>query len=426
MGHMKEMSSVLRNFESSVLPNLSSMESAKSEICTYLNDSKSAFDSVYNGMSQGWKDSNGQSVSASVSLVMNASERLSSSMASDLGNILSRCSEVGDVVSQINDKISEGSSLTPGHFVTKLWSSEYCANDQERIDQLNDEIEQLNNQGEAMLNAISLAAGGISLGISGNMTNGGSLGNYIDFASNYKFSTQEWLAANPIRHPYPYLASSVGCFVAGFVGSVAKLAEGIVDAGATIVADVVSLFGADSSGIVEFVKKDHVGDFIEGTIGNWEGYNPGAVSWGKTFGNIALTTAATLSLNPVALGAVATGHGGETSETVLEATDNLLLATGAGVAVGVAEYWGGKQYQSKKLKKLSSKAVTATSSPKVGPNLALPSGPTVSMPASGRTVIAVKDGYTLYSNGDVADPASNILGKLDIKDFAKWINTNSI
>lgn len=55
-------------------------------------------------------------------------------------------------------------------------------NDQSTIDSLNREISNLNLTGETLLDAIKNGMSGISLGIIGNMTNGGAIGSHNQFS----------------------------------------------------------------------------------------------------------------------------------------------------------------------------------------------------------------------------------------------------
>ena len=197
MANMNPLSPTLQSFKDTVLSSISSLQSAKEEIAQSLNEASTSFDSAYSGITQSITDEQGTAASNSLKLIMNATEVLKNSMQSDMGNILSECTKVGEIIAEIEAKIKEGEPLEPGFWdkvfneITKMFTNKWAENDQGRIDALNQEIDRLNRQGEAQLNAIAGASGAITLGIQGNMISGGTLGSYLAFSENYNFSREE-------------------------------------------------------------------------------------------------------------------------------------------------------------------------------------------------------------------------------------------
>ena len=197
MANMNPLSPTLQSFKDTVLSSISSLQSAKEEIVQSLNEASTSFDSAYSEITQSITDEQGTAASNSLKLIMNATEVLKNSMQSDMGNILSECTKVGEIIAEIEAKIKEGEPLEPGFWDnvvnerTKMVTNKWVENDQGRIDALNQEIDRLNRQGEAQLNAIAGASGAITLGIQGNMISGGTLGSYLAFSENYNFSREE-------------------------------------------------------------------------------------------------------------------------------------------------------------------------------------------------------------------------------------------
>ena len=165
---------------------------------------------------------------------------------------------------------------------------------------------------------------------------------------------------------------TVGAFAVGILETPFKLVEGVVDAGATLVADAVSLFGGDASGIVDFIEKDHVGDAVN-SVAPWIADYELARSIGNVAGELAVL-AVTAGSGSAALAAVkAVGNAGRTSETVLNITNgNLALATGAAIVVGLTDYKITRKLQGRVVKPKPTPSTPKPSSPDVAGHL--PSG----------------------------------------------------
>ena len=396
MANMNPLSPTLQSFKDTVLSSISSLQSAKEEIAQSLNEASTSFDSAYSGITQSITDEQGTAASNSLKLIMNATEVLKNSMQSDMGNILSECTKVGEIIAEIEAKIKEGEPLEPG-----FWDKVF--NDQGRIDALNQEIDRLNRQGEAQLNAIAGASGAITLGIQGNMISGGTLGSYLAFSENYNFSREEWEKENPVYTES--LLGQVGGFVVGLVETPLNIVEGLADTAALVAADVLAIVGADTSGIKNWIATDHVGNFVNDTLySGSDAYSTvrgagGAVSdfvFRKLLGQI-----------PVVRGVLAVSTAGRVAESTLASGADLGVATGGAVVGGVVDYlFTGK---------ISSNKTTTSDATQPLPSgetvQALPPGETpLGLPAAGQTTVKVlKDGNILLSNGDVVDKFGNIL-----------------
>ena len=105
MANMNPLSPTLQSFKDTVLSSISSLQSAKEEIAQSLNEASTSFDSAYSGITQSITDEQGTAASNSLKLIMNATEVLKNSMQSDMGNILSECTKVGEIIAEIEAKI---------------------------------------------------------------------------------------------------------------------------------------------------------------------------------------------------------------------------------------------------------------------------------------------------------------------------------
>ena len=419
MANMNPLSPTLQSFKDTVLSSISSLQSAKEEIAQSLNEASTSFDSAYSGITQSITDEQGTAASNSLKLIMNATEVLKNSMQSDMGNILSECTKVGEIIAEIEAKIKEGEPLEPGFWdkvfneITKMFTNKWAENDQGRIDALNQEIDRLNRQGEAQLNAIAGASGAITLGIQGNMISGGTLGSYLAFSENYNFSREEWEKENPVYTES--LLGQVGGFVVGLVETPLNIVEGLADTAALVAADVLAIVGADTSGIKNWIATDHVGNFVNDTL--YSGSDAYSTARGAGGAVSDFVFRKLLGQIPVVRWVLAVSTAGRVAESTLASGANLGVATVGGVVGGVVDYLLTGKMSS------NNNNTTSDATQPLSPGetvQALPSGKTVQalppgktplgLPAAGQTTVKVlKDGNILLSNGDVVDKFGNIL-----------------
>lgn len=188
---MCSLSPRLSKFNDAVGNSLSTLETNAQNIQNDLDGIYNLYQSALNGIIAGWNDDNSNSVKSALQLIMDAIVRLNNSVGSELLGVISKAKEVKKIIDEIIAKYAIGKNLTPRSYryekdaktgKTKKIVEE---NDQSTIDSLNREISNLNLTGETLLDAIKNGMSGISLGIIGNMTNGGAVGSHNQFSSNF-------------------------------------------------------------------------------------------------------------------------------------------------------------------------------------------------------------------------------------------------
>ena len=188
---MYSLSPRLSKFNDAVGNSLSTLETNAQNIQNDLDGIYNLYQSALNGIIAGWNDDNSKSVKAALQLIMNAIVRLNNSVGSELLGVISKAKEVKKIIDEIIAKCESGKNLTPRSYryekdaktgKTKKIVEE---NDQSEIDRLNREISNLNLTGKTLLDAIKNGMSGISLGIIGNMTNGGAIGSHNQFSNNF-------------------------------------------------------------------------------------------------------------------------------------------------------------------------------------------------------------------------------------------------
>lgn len=188
---MCSLSPRLSKFNDAVGNSLSTLETNAQNIQNDLDGIYNLYQSALNGIIAGWNDDNSNSVKSALQLIMDAIVRLNNSVGSELLGVISKAKEVKKIIDEIIAKYAIGKNLTPRSYryekdaktgKTKKIVEE---NDQSTIDSLNREISNLNLTGETLLDAIKNGMSGISLGIIGNMTNGGAVGSHNQFSNNF-------------------------------------------------------------------------------------------------------------------------------------------------------------------------------------------------------------------------------------------------
>lgn len=340
---MAELDSELAKFHSEIGPNIGTMKGSATTLKSDLTTSKGKYQQALSTITSAWKSSDSSGTKSLLQLLVDANERLETSVGSDLISGLDDCQTLDNLIGEILGFISKRNSLKPAETVTIDGKDEYHENNQKEIDELNKKIEFYNDQGKKLLAAIESGFSGVSLGIVGNIR-GGSLGNYSAYENSYKIEDYPEVVpggANGEGNEQGKLniLQQLGCGVVGAAEGVLKVGENIVDGALTLVGNVVTLGGLWKGG-ANFFKKvieyDVVGSGASvlgsAIAGSKEAYQN---SLGRKIGFFAGKTAGSIVAyaygGPLLLGLSAVG---DTSERALQNGDSLLGAGVKGVAMG--------------------------------------------------------------------------------------------
>lgn len=340
---MAELDSELAKFHSEIGPNIGTMKGSATTLKSDLTTSKGKYQQALSTITSAWKSSDSSGTKSLLQLLVDANERLETSVGSDLISGLDDCQTLDNLIGEILGFISKRNSLKPAETVTIDGKDEYHENNQKEIDELNKKIEFYNDQGKKLLAAIESGFSGVSLGIVGNIR-GGSLGNYSAYENSYKIEDYEEVVpggANGEGNEQGKLniLQQLGCGVVGAAEGVLKVGENIVDGALTLVGNVVTLGGLWKGG-ANFFKKvieyDVVGSGASvlgsAIAGSKEAYqNSLGRKIGFTAGEIVGSTVAVAYGGPLLLAASTMGA---TSERSLQNGDSLLKAGVKGAAVG--------------------------------------------------------------------------------------------
>lgn len=380
---LQGFSQLVYNFDSQLFPSVGALKSSCTSISGTVSGSKNSMSSAASGVASGWSSEAGVSVkSALQNPIIEGLNRIETSMNGSLLSIIGKIDALGSPVGEIKNMISTANTLKEGEW--KEWTSifgvkhkSYEKNDDDLIEKYYNSIKNACSDVESSINSLA-SASSESLGIVGNICGGTPLGSYnaMDLSG---VNTDIAIAAinaesksGQEKSGFVKALGTVGAFAVGILETPFKLVEGVVDAGATLVADAVSLFGGDASGIVDFIEKDHVGDAVN-SVAPWIADYELARSIGNVAGELAVL-AVTAGSGSAALAAVkAVGNAGRTSETVLNITNgNLALATGAAIVVGLTDYKITRKLQGRVVKPKPTPSTPKPSSPDVAGHL--PSG----------------------------------------------------
>ena len=429
---LQGFSQLVYNFDSQLFPSVGALKSSCTSISGTVSGSKNSMSSAASGVASGWSSEAGVSVkSALQNPIIEGLNRIETSMNGSLLSIIGKIDALGAPVGEIKNMISTANTLKEGEW--KEWTSifgvkhkSYEKNDDDLIEKYYNSIKNACSDVESSINSLA-SASSESLGIVGNICGGTPLGSYnamdlsgvnTDIAiAAINAESKSGSESGQEKSGFVKALETVGAFAVGIVESPLKLVEGIVDAGATLVADVVDMFGGDASGIVKFIKKDHVGIAVDSLMPFITEYDT-ARSIGNAAGELAMLAVASGAIGPVAglsnvaksliVAGKAIGNAGRTSETVLGITNgNLTLATTAAVVVGVAD-----AKVTRKLQKIFTPKVKPVE-PKIAGNL----------PAPGDTVGGTKIAGNLPAPGDTVG-GTKIAGNLtnaagNTPDFSK-------
>lgn len=429
---LQGFSQLVYNFDSQLFPSVGALKSSCTSISGTVSGSKNSMSSAASGVASGWSSEAGVSVkSALQNPIIEGLNRIETSMNGSLLSIIGKIDALGAPVGEIKNMISTANTLKEGEW--KEWTSifgvkhkSYEKNDDDLIEKYYNSIKNACSDVESSINSLA-SASSESLGIVGNICGGTPLGSYnamdlsgvnTDIAiAAINAESKSGSESGQEKSGFVKALETVGAFAVGVVESPFKLVEGIVDAGATLVADVVDMFGGDASGIVKFIKKDHVGIAVDSLMPFITEYDK-ARSIGNAAGELAMLAVAGGAIGPVGglsnvaksliVAGKAIGNAGRTSETVLGITNgNLALATTAAVVVGVAD-----AKVTRKLQKIFTPKVKPIE-PKIAGHL----------PAPGDTVGGTKIAGNLPAPGDTVG-GTKIAGNLtnaagNTPDFSK-------
>ena len=431
---LQGFSQLVYNFDSQLFPSVGALKSSCTSISGTVSGSKNSMSSAASGIASGWTSEAGVSVkSALQNPIIEGLNRIDTSMNGSLLSIIGKIEALGVPVGEIKNMISTANTLKEGEW--KEWTSifgvkhkSYEKNDDDLIEKYYNSIKNACSDVESSINSLA-SASSESLGIVGNICGGTPLGSYnaMDLSGVNTDIAIAAIAAESGQKKSGFVNAleTIGAFAVGIVESPFKLVEGIVDAGATLVANVVNIAGGDASGIIKFIEKDYVGSAVESLM-PFVAEHDVARSIGNGVGDLAMTAVAggvvgpVSGLSKVAKGLIAVGkavgNAGRTSETVLGITNgNLTLATSAAMVVGVLDYKG-----TRKLQKIFTPKVKPTG-PKIAGHL----------PAAGDTVGSTKIAGHLPAAGDtsggtkiagyIADAAGNTpdLSKASVSEILK-------
>lgn len=345
----------LETFYNTFNGKIDSLISSNNDLGVSLRTIKDGYVNVVSGVRSAWTDGNNADSINNLNLISSAVDRVAESSNSDFSSFLNEIKNVVNYVDDIKGKVDSVNSLKGEETI----NGKKVANDQAKIINGEGEINVMIRNAQGKLDALSRGLNDVTLGIKGNMVTGGSLGSYNRF--NYSFVEEKYVPNRSLSYDddsqsSDYIPSgssstytntssgtgfigAIGAFALGAVESVLKLGEGIVDAGATIVGNVVSLCGGDSKGIEAFIKEEHVNNMFD-NIGIMNEHSF-ARSAGNVVGDVASFAGAaflatmTAPVSILGTTAYAVANGGKTSEFILKLTDNLAVATGCGVVSGI-------------------------------------------------------------------------------------------
>lgn len=437
---LQGFSQLVYNFDSQLFPSVGALKSSCTSISGTVSGSKNSMSSAASGVASGWSSEAGVSVkSALQNPIIEGLNRIETSMNGSLLSIIGKIDALGAPVGEIKNMISTANTLKEGEW--KEWTSifgvkhkSYEKNDDDLIEKYYNSIKNACSDVESSINSLA-SASSESLGIVGNICGGTPLGSYnamdlsgvnTDIAiAAINAESKSGSESGQEKSGFVKALETVGTFAVGVVESPLKLVEGIVDAGATLVADVVDMFGGDATGIVKFIKKDHVGIAVESLMPFVTEHDK-ARFFGNAAGELAMLAVSGGAIGPVGglsnvaksliVAGKAIGNAGRTSATVLGITNgNLTLATTAAVVVGVAD-----ARVTRKLQKIFAPKVKPIE-PKIAGHL----------PAPGDTVGGTKIAGNLPAPGDtsgstkiagyIADAAGNTpdLSKASVSEILK-------
>lgn len=374
---LQNFSTLVYNFDTQLFPSVGALRSSCTNISGTVSNSKNSMDSAAGGIASSWTSEAGVSVKGALQdPIIAGLDRIDNSMNGSLLSIIDKIESLGDPVTEIKAMISTANTLKEGEW--KEWTSifgvkhrTYEKNDDDLIEKYYNSIKGACTEVESSIKSLA-AASSESLGIVGNVCGGAPLGSYTPMDLTGVNTEIAIAAVERQKSFFTKVAGNVGAFAIGVSETPFKLVEGVVDAGATLVADAVSLFGGDASGIVDFIEKDHVGDAVN-SVAPWVADYELARSIGNVAGELAVVAVTAGSGSAALAAAKAVGNAGRISETVLNITNgNLALATGAAIVVGLTDYKTTRKLQGRVVKPKSTPSTPKPSSPDVAGHL--PSG----------------------------------------------------
>ena len=352
-----------------------------------LTTASTVLESAISGFNAAGNDSVVSKIVEGATLAREGVERVKGHVTSDIANLKSNASDVYGIIQKIEDLIRDGASWQGAETITETLKNGKTEqridyHDQAKIDRANAEIDYYNSKGEAQLNAMADAINGVAFGVTGNMALGESLGPSTGYLDGYKFkfndfsyeaSKNEDNQNNGAQGDNLTFLEEAGCLVVGGVSSVAKVGEGVVDFGATLIGGglswlggVLGIEGLKNAGdsMVEFAEHDYVGEATDWVL-DQTGISKDAYdnSIGQKIGSTVGTVASHGALWLTGAGAFVSSAslGGQRMEQSLQEGNSTGSAILSGVTTAGLSYAGGHA-----LKALGGRAVSWLSDPARG------------------------------------------------------------
>lgn len=353
MAELKSLSPKLEEFKNFCDGELNSVKGTQSSVSSSLSSAANKLGEAISLFNKASSDSKIASLNGGISLAKDGLDRVKSHVEGDIDALLGDCKGLrSGPIQQILDKIEEGKAWKEastekdkdGKLVTKQ-------NDQAKINEANAFIDRMNSKGEAQLDAIAAAINGVSFGVKGNMTLGGSLGASVSYADGYHFNGDQWDKDNPETkyEDTPEITEEVktvekeqedltfiegvGAVGGGVVSGVAKLAEGVLDFGTMLVGGVVSIFNRDTAdNIYAFAERDLTEEVQRGILGD-KIVDSGLYKGTQEVSKFVTYQAARCIAPPVGAMVAQCGMSGNAMENIYHSTHRADLSIGAGLVL---------------------------------------------------------------------------------------------
>ena len=391
MAELKNVSSRLESFIKDVYENSSELSSNANSLLGEVTASKGKYQSALDDVASAWTSSDSSETKSVLELIINACSNIETSINSDLLTAISDFDKV---------KVEYDTVLD----IRKQYENE---TDENKIKNANARIDNANAKGEATISAIKSGLDDVSLGIIGNMKRGGSLGPVTKYNLTVNFTP---ITPEEVAEKHTSFLGNVGSFCLGLVKSVIDLGEGIVDAGATALATVVSWADQGSSDAIrDWVESDQFGEGFDEWTNSLDWYNETAGSIGHTAGDVG-TFVTSVFCPPIAV-LHAIGVAGETMESFLnwgpaEGNWGLYGSLVVGGAVGLLDRYATNKLHGKFASWRAGRAAPPAVTVPVTPAVTAPVTPAVTVPVTPAVTVPVTPAVTVPVTPAVTVPVT--------------------
>ena len=397
MAELKNVSSRLESFVKNMYDNneISNLSSSANSLLGEVTASKGKYQSALDDVASAWTSSDSSETKSVLELIINACSNIETSINSDLLRAISDFDKV---------KVEYDTVLD----IRKQYENE---TDENKIKNANARIDNANAKGEATISAIKSGLDDVSLGIIGNMKRGGALGPVTKYNLTVNFTP---ITPEEVAEKHTSFLGDVGSFCLGLVKSVIDLGEGIVDAGATVLATVVSWADQGSSDAIrDWVESDQFGEGFDEWTNSLDWYNETAGSIGHTAGDVGTFVTSVVAGGPLAV-LHAVGVAGETMESFLNwgpAEDNwgLYGSLVVGGAVGLLDYFATSKLHGKLASWRASRAAPPAVTVPVTPAVTAPVTPAVTAPVTPAVTVPVTPAVTVPVTPAVTVPVTPVV-----------------